>query len=194
MIEIDSPVHDSPWLEKVLSLVSETAPSVGIIFLELHNAFLSKIFLIWRTRNASATSFGEILSEVSVDLKQFLSAPAASLESLAAWSAKVLLKANATGEWGASVEGFQEQKYKLLHRFTNSTAHELELIDDYTDTGRYWEAPPPHIPPGATVSWGSCGKKGFMGVSSGTCGAFMVDSNIQSWTARPHDGPNHHEL
>eukprot|EP01051_Picozoa_sp_SAG22_P005095 SAG22_NODE_294_length_12872_cov_47.391372_3_plen_1542_part_00 len=173
ILEIDCPVHDSPWLERVMNLITEDArgQSVAVVFLELHNAVLAKLFMMWCGRNATVVAFGELLAECSTNLKQFLSAPGPTLEALSTWATQPLLKANATGEWGASFEGFEEQKYRLFHRFTNRTEYQLELIDDYTETGRFWEAAPPLIEPGATVTWGTCGKKGFVGMSTGTCGA-----------------------
>jgi hypothetical protein len=43
----------------------------------------------------------------------------------------------------------------------------------YVDSGQWWEAPPREIEPGTSVAWGSFGSKGFMGVSTGTCGAVL---------------------
>ena len=79
--------------------------------------------------------------------------------------------------WDSPLAELQAQKYRLLHRFTNRTAHTLSLVGEHTESGTWWQAPPPKVEPGATIAWGSCGKPGVFGVSSGTAGAVLYHTD-----------------
>ena len=62
----------------------------------------------------------------------------------------------------------------FIHKFVNKSRHRLTFAAKHFDSGEWWERPPPAIEPRTTVAWGSCGKKGFMGVTSGTGGTVIL--------------------
>ena len=79
--------------------------------------------------------------------------------------------------WGSPLSELQTQKYRLLHRFTNRTAHRLMFVAEHTNAGSWFEQPPRTIDPGATVYWGSCGKERAFGLSTGSCGAVLYHAD-----------------
>jgi hypothetical protein len=43
--------------------------------------------------------------------------------------------------WRASAAGFEEQKHRLFHHFTNRTGHRLTLAGKWLDSGQWLEPP-----------------------------------------------------
>ena len=43
--------------------------------------------------------------------------------------------------WRASAAGFEEQKHRLFHHFTNRTGHRLTLAGKWLDSGQWLEQP-----------------------------------------------------
>jgi hypothetical protein len=131
------------------------------LFLEAQACAVRKVFGAFAAQGASVVQFEEVLDEVFSDLGQTLAAPAPTLAKLRAWAEAPTLKADSTSRWGASAAGFEQQKYRVFHQFTNRTGHQLTFAGEHVESGRWWEQPPKTIEPGATVTWASCGKVGI---------------------------------
>ena len=49
------------------------------------------------------------------------------------------------------------------------------------DSGAWVQGPPAQVKPYSTVAWGSCGKSGVLGISTGTCGSLLYRARSASW-------------
>lgn len=85
LLEIDSPVPDSPLLLYAVKFgdamsefggaVSGQQQSLELAFFRLHSAMVLKLAATWKSRAADATGFESLLAEVAASLTAFLTAP-----------------------------------------------------------------------------------------------------------------------